>query len=76
MVSAPLNSKGKTELVLCGEGRLRRVRHLDKHRAPTNEDFGHAMRGDVVRLQSDRDSVGIDDAFEIVERFNQEKQRS
>ncbi len=64
VVSGPLNSKGKTERLLCGEeglpDLLRMVR-LDKDYSKTNEDFDRLERGDLVTLPKagrvERDTV-------------------
>jgi ribosomal protein RSM22 (predicted rRNA methylase) len=50
VVSAPLVSKGKTEIVICTtEGDLRRVGRLDRHESAANAAFGDLVRGDGVR---------------------------
>jgi hypothetical protein len=48
IVSEPLISKGKRELVACGEGGLVRLRRLDRRRSDTNAVFDQLVRGDVV----------------------------
>jgi ribosomal protein RSM22 (predicted rRNA methylase) len=48
VVSAPLLSKGKRELWLCGEGRLERARLLDRQRSDENRAVGKAERGDLL----------------------------
>ncbi|MBI4239213.1 MAG: hypothetical protein HY696_12470 [Deltaproteobacteria bacterium] len=53
VVSSPLRSKGKIELLLCPAtghhtNRLRRIVRLDKDRAPGNTDLDRIQRGDVV----------------------------
>ena len=60
VVSAPLRSKGKMELLLCpAEGndtsRLHRITRFDKDRAPANADLDRVTRGDMVTgVTSDR----------------------
>jgi ribosomal protein RSM22 (predicted rRNA methylase) len=53
VVSGPLNSKGKSERLLCGEaglpGLLRACR-LDRDGSPANADFDALERGDLVRM--------------------------
>lgn len=52
VVSGPLNSKGKTERLLCGPGdtKLLRAVRQDKDYSEKNQDFDHAERGDIVEL--------------------------
>jgi hypothetical protein len=53
VVSGPLNSRGKSERLLCGEAalpRLLRVTRLDRDRSPANEGFDRLERGDIVQL--------------------------
>jgi hypothetical protein len=53
VVSGPLNSKGKSERLLCGEaslpGLLRACR-LDRDASPANSGFDALERGDLVRM--------------------------
>jgi ribosomal protein RSM22 (predicted rRNA methylase) len=66
VVSSPLDSKGKRELVLCGaDGALRRVRRMDRDASTENRDVDDVVRGDVVRCGA-RDRIGKDDAFSRV----------
>lgn len=49
VVSSPLVSKGKRELMLCGDnGDLLRMRRLERDASDENKDFDLAARGDVV----------------------------
>ncbi len=52
VVSGPLNSKGKSERLLCGEGdtRLLRIVRLDKDYSEKNRAFDSVERGDIVEL--------------------------
>ena len=53
VVSGPLNSKGKTERLLCGEGSLPdllRVTRLDKDSTQNNGDLDWLERGDVAQM--------------------------
>jgi len=50
VVSAPLRSKGKLELLVCGRGPARRVQRLDRHVSTTNEALDALQRGSVVQL--------------------------
>lgn len=54
VVSGPLNSKGKSERLLCGKDGLPgllRVMRLDKDASPANRDFDDLERGDVIELR-------------------------
>lgn len=51
VVSGPLNSKGKSERLLCGPAQpqeLLRVTRLDRDQSPANRDFDDLERGDLV----------------------------
>lgn len=51
VVSGHINSKGKSEMLLCGPGglpQLKRVTRLDRDQSPANQDFDRAQRGDLV----------------------------
>lgn len=53
VVSGPLNSKGKSERLLCGEAGLPgllRVCRLDRDESPANAAFDALERGDLVRM--------------------------
>lgn len=50
VVSQPLRSKGKCELVLCGEGRLVRAMRQDRDRSELNASFEEATRGSILEL--------------------------
>lgn len=72
VVSAPLRSKGKTELLLCPSqgndtGRLYRLTRLDKERGPANADMDRVMRGDIVTV-SGTEHLSNHDAFAILAR--------
>ena len=49
VVSAPIDTKGKRELFLCGEGQIRRVARLDRDEKPRSA-WSDATRGDVLAL--------------------------
>jgi hypothetical protein len=54
LVSDALNSKGKLERDLCaGDGKLVRLRLLDKVRLPANELLAQAPRGSLVELEGE-----------------------
>jgi ribosomal protein RSM22 (predicted rRNA methylase) len=50
VVSSPLRSKGKLELIVCGKGELKRLRRLDKNASKTNAAFDAATRGDLIEF--------------------------
>ena len=65
VVSSPLVSKGKRELVLCGDnGELLKAARLDRNGSDANMDFERAKRGDVVRCDP-KEKLSKDDAFSI-----------
>ncbi len=49
-VSAPLKSKGKREIYLCGSRGRHKVALLNRHRSSANERFREIQRGYLVRL--------------------------
>ena len=54
VVSAPMKSKGKVEILFCGEnGKMLRVTRLDKDRSKENSGLDQLQRGDVVRYGGD-----------------------
>ena len=48
VVSAPMHSKGKIELLLCNASGLKKITRLDKDASDKNKDFEHVWRGDLV----------------------------
>jgi ribosomal protein RSM22 (predicted rRNA methylase) len=50
VVSAPLASKGKLELMLCGAGGATRARRLDRAASTGNAAFAHCNRGTIARI--------------------------
>lgn len=71
VVSSPLRSKGKIELLLCSEdGELKRVTRLDKNKSKFNQDFDKVWRGDVVSFSSRHSNIEREEIIKIVERFN------
>jgi len=65
VVSSPLDSKGKRELVLCTSGgKLQRVRRLAKEASDVNRAFDSVKRGDLVRCGS-ADRIRCEDPFVI-----------
>jgi ribosomal protein RSM22 (predicted rRNA methylase) len=49
VVSVPIDTKGKRELFLCGDGEIRRVARLDRDENPRTA-WSDAVRGDVLAL--------------------------
>jgi len=64
-VSSLLKTKGKLELVVCGNGELGRLRRLDKNASETNRAFGQAKRGDLVSFQCSDSQIGPACPFSI-----------
>ncbi len=62
VVSSRLKSKGKLELIGCGDGRLRRLRRMDREASEANAGFGDARRGDIL-MEPLRDRVGREEAI-------------
>lgn len=50
VVSGPLHSKGKLELIACGEGGLTRLVRLDRNRVEALRDLDEAGRGTLLSL--------------------------
>lgn len=70
VVSSPLVSKGKREIVLCGEdGTLPRMRRLDREDSEMNRAFESAVRGDIVRCRP-VERLDAMQSFEILARWN------
>lgn len=70
VVSSPLRSKGKVELVLCGEGRLRRITRLDKDRSEKNYTFDRIKRGDLIVPEKHKDRIEKNAVITISGPFN------
>lgn len=75
VVSNRMATRGKTELLLCGEGGRIRLTHLERDRSGVNEDIGRVRRGDLVELPSlldrkfeveGRARLGLKDIFRIL----------
>jgi ribosomal protein RSM22 (predicted rRNA methylase) len=69
VVSAPLRSKGKLELLVCGADDARRLQRLDRHERPGNAALDTLHRGNVVQLLTDARGEGallrVDSATEV-----------
>lgn len=48
VVSSPMHTKGKAELLLCNKTGLLRTTRQDKNASPSNSDFDRVKRGDLV----------------------------
>lgn len=55
IVSEPLVSKGKREIVACTDGGLVRIRRLDRRRSDPNAAFDELARGDVIAWNGETD---------------------
>jgi ribosomal protein RSM22 (predicted rRNA methylase) len=64
IVSAPLASKGKLELGLCGPGGATRARRLDRHAGSVNEALEHGGRGQLLRF-TDAETIAQDGTLKI-----------
>jgi ribosomal protein RSM22 (predicted rRNA methylase) len=65
VVSSPLISKGKKELVLCGEeGCLMKLRRLDRDASEENRALDDVVRGDVVQCTSEV-RLGANSSFAV-----------
>lgn len=70
VVSSPLISKGKRELMLCGAcGDLKRVMRIDREASGANVDFEGAMRGDIIETDATK-RIRADDSFRIIHKYN------
>lgn len=79
VVSAPLHSNGKTELLLCPEAigtppALRRVHRLERDAGPQNAAFTRAWRGDIAEYHGG-DRLEKSGTFMISESFQPNKPR-
>ena len=50
VVSAPLGSKGKIEVAVCGAVNVRRMRRLDRHASDLNDALSTAGRGTILSV--------------------------
>ncbi|MDP2600850.1 MAG: small ribosomal subunit Rsm22 family protein [Deltaproteobacteria bacterium] len=68
-VSSPLISKGKRELILCGDcGFLKKIDRLNKDKSPHNFVFDQIRRGDIVEWP-DKSRVEKEDKIKIIRKF-------
>ena len=74
VVSSPIVSKGKRELVLCGsDGTLVRAMRQNKHASESNEGFELARRGDIVSMGASGKLLP-GDSFDVVRRWQRPPQ--
>lgn len=71
VVSAPLASKGKLEVLACGEPGRPRLARLDRHRSEANAALDAARRGVVLRVvagapERERIRIGADEIVEAL----------
>jgi len=70
VVSSPLISKGKRELILCSrDGELKRIMRVDRDASEENAHFESAMRGDIVKMNSTK-RIRAKDSFRIIRGYN------
>lgn len=60
VVSMPLVSKGKRELLVCDDAGRTLLRRLDREASETNADFGDSYRGDVLKVSLEETRVRKD----------------
>ena len=69
VVSAPLRSKGKLELHVCGAGAVRRLQRLDRHQSASNQALAGLGRGCIVQLLTgaprDREVLRVDESARV-----------
>ncbi len=82
VVSSPLFSKGKTELILCANKRLRKIMRLDKYLSPANailpgsnkkktrQQAQTIKRGDIITIDVGHDRIGKNTNIKIQDNFN------
>lgn len=69
VVSSPLLSKGKRELILCGKpGILKKVTRLDKEASESNKNFDIIRRGDIVGWEGGT-HVGKADLIPLIKKI-------
>ena len=75
IVSSPMPSRGKAELLLCGEqGKLTRVTQLDRDRSKKAVAFHNAKRGDTVIWPENKFRVEDEKTFEVKLQWNRLQQ--
>jgi ribosomal protein RSM22 (predicted rRNA methylase) len=57
VISAPLGSKGKIEIGVCGSGSVEKLRRLDRHASAENDALLAAGRGTVLRIADARNAT-------------------
>lgn len=60
VVSMPLVSKGKRELLVCDDAGRTLLRRLDREASEANADFGDSYRGDVLKVSLEETRVRKD----------------
>ena len=73
VVSSPMNSKGKAELLLCGENaRLQRITHFDKDLPHRKErHFNAAKRGDIISWNEHKTQVDKNTLPNVLKKWNE-----
>jgi ribosomal protein RSM22 (predicted rRNA methylase) len=77
VVSAPLRSKGKQELLLCPSTEaqtctLHRLTRLNRDKSENNQGFDQTLRGDLVKTRNS-ERLKATDAFDIITPFSNPK---
>ncbi len=69
VVSSPLISAGKKEIILCGDcGFLKKIDRLNKDRSEQNKNFDQIRRGDIIE-GSNQSRIEKQDKIEIFRKF-------
>lgn len=76
VVSSPLNSKGKREFVLCGNGGLERIVRLDRDRSSVNSNYDRIKRGDIISFDRGVSRISKDDPVSVDVPFNDQPRSS
>ncbi|MFH1874212.1 MAG: small ribosomal subunit Rsm22 family protein [Pseudomonadota bacterium] len=70
VVSSPLFSKGKIELILCANKRLRKIMRLDRDTSSANSCLANIKRGDIITISTKHDRIEKDTQIKIINHFN------
>lgn len=80
VVSSRIPSKGRSQILLCPDdsvstAKLLKVERLDRDVSPSNEDYDHTLRGDIVQI-SDPERISKKGTFKITEAFQANRKRA
>ncbi|MBI4126472.1 MAG: methyltransferase domain-containing protein [Deltaproteobacteria bacterium] len=71
VVSSPMPSTGKTEMLLCGEtGELQRISQLDRDMMDKQKSLWRIKRGDVVEWPREKQRLARDEQIPVVSEWN------